>query len=429
MTGIIFAVFFVCLILSFPLTVVMGYATVVPSFIDPNFSGNLQFVVRSLIGGLNVTTILAIPLFMLSGAIMSKGGLSQKLFDVFAIFIGKIRGGMPCAVVITCLFYGAISGSGTATCAAVGAMCIPVLTNLGYDKKFSAALVATSGGLGVIIPPSIPFIAYALVTEVSVGSLFSAGILPGCLIALALMIYVQIYCRSKGEDRVRIEAKYNQLREKGILQVLRDGFWALLTPVIILGGIYSGIVTPTEAACVSVFYALIVCLFIYRSITFRELLIFFREAFASYAPMGLLMGLAQAFAKVLVLVNAPQELADFLISAVNNKIVFLLLLNLLLLFIGMVMDVAPAMMILAPMLLPFAISLGINPIHLGVVMVCNLAIGFVTPPFGLNLFITAPMVDARSMEIGRKALPLIGSFLIALAIITYIPSVSLLLVK
>ena len=240
MVVVIFASFFTLLILAVPIAMAMGFSTILPALIDPSFSGNLEFVVRSMIKGVDTTSILAIPLFMLSGAIMATGGLSRKLFDVFAVFIGKIKGGMPCAVVVTCLFYGAISGSGPATCAAVGTMCIPFLYSLGYDKVWSAALVATAGGLGVIIPPSIPFISYGLVTDTSVGDMFTAGILPGCLIALCLMAYVQYHCRVKGEDREKIESHYSELRSRGVLTVIKDGFWALLTPVIILGGIYSG---------------------------------------------------------------------------------------------------------------------------------------------------------------------------------------------
>ena len=224
MTLMVFGVFFVLLALSVPICFAMGFATITPALLDPGFMADLQFVVRSMIKGVDSTPILAIPLFMLSGAIMATGGLSKKLFDVFAVFIGKIPGGMPCAVVVTCLFYGAISGSGPATCAAVGTMCIPFLVNLGYDKIFSASLVATAAGLGVIIPPSIPYIAYAMVTDTSVGNLFIAGIIPGCLIALALMVYTVIYCRVKGEDRGKIEQNYRELREKGIFHVLKEGF-------------------------------------------------------------------------------------------------------------------------------------------------------------------------------------------------------------
>ncbi|WP_434311363.1 TRAP transporter large permease [Hominifimenecus sp. rT4P-3] len=425
MSLMVFFIFFLLLALSVPIAVSLGFATILPGLLDSAFKGNLAFVYRSIFAGLNTTTVIAIPLFMLSGAIMAKGGLSEKLFDIFAVFIGKIKGGMPCAVVVTCLFYGAISGSGTATCAAVGAMCIPVLTSLGYDKVFAAALVATSAGLGVIIPPSVPFISFALVTDISVGDLFLAGVLPGFLIAFCIILYVQFYCRTKGEDREKIEEKYRSLKGRGTLRVVLDGFWALLAPVIILGGIYSGIVTPTEAACVSVFYSILVCLFIYRTISFRQLYGLFKQALNSYAPLGLMMGLAMAFAKIMVLLQAPQQLTTFLSAIVSNKYIFLLILNLILIVIGMVMDAGPAVMILAPMLLNITKALGIDTVHLGVIMVTNLAIGFVTPPFGMNLFISAPMIQTDPMQVGRKSLPFIGAFLIALLAITYLPAVSL----
>ena len=426
MTGIVFLVFFVCIILAIPLAMSMGFATIVPSLIDPSFSGNLEYVIRAMLKALDTTTILAIPLFMMSGAIMATGGLSKKLFDVFAVFIGKVKGGMPSAVIVTCLFYGAISGSGPATCAAVGAMCIPVLTNLGYEKRFAAALVATAGGLGVIIPPSIPYISYGLVTDTSVGKMFIGGIFPGILIALALILYANIYCRTKGE---RIEENYAKLKKRGVLGVIKDGFWALLTPVIILGGIYSGIVTPTEAACISVFYAIIVCLFIYRTVKPKDLLGFLRQGVQSYAPLGMMLGLAQALSRVLTLLEAPQTLASFLANTIDNKILFLLILNLILFLLGMVLDVGPAIMILSPMLLPFSASLGIDPVQLGIIMTCNLAVGMVTPPFGMNLFVVAPMVKENPMTIGKSAFPFIAYYVVALLMITYIPQITLFLIS
>lgn len=425
MTATVFIVFFICIIAAIPLSMCIGYATIIPALLNSSFSGNLQFVVRAMIKGVDTTSILAIPLFMLSGSIMATGGLSKRLFDVFAFFIGRIRGGMPCAVIVTCLFYGAISGSGPATCAAVGAMCIPFLMNLGYDPVWAAAMVATAGGLGVIIPPSIPYISYGLVTDTSVGAMFSAGIFPGILIAIALVICAVSYCLTKGENREKIDEYYCALRKRGILNVIRDGFWALLTPIIILGGIYSGIVTPTEAACVSVFYAIIVCLFIYKSVKPRDLLVFLKEAVQSYAPLGMMLALAQALTKVLVLLQAPQTLAVLLSTTLHGKFLFLLVLNIVLFLMGMVLDVGPAIMILAPMLLPFAVSLGINPVHLGIIMTCNLAVGMVTPPFGMNLFVAAPMINAKPMDVGRKAIPFIGFYIVALILITYIPQISL----
>lgn len=425
MLGLVFGVFLLAMLLALPMAVGMGIATIVPHLINSSFPGNVNYIIQGMIGGLNTTPILAIPLFMLSGALMTRGGISKKLFDIFSIFAGTKTAGVPCAVVVTCLFYGAISGSGPATAAAVGAMCIPILVELGYDKVFAAAIVATAGGLGVIIPPSIPFIMYGLFTNTSVGDMFTAGILPGCLIALTIMAYCWYYCKRHGEDKVKIAAKYNSLKQRGFLHVFLDGFWALLTPVIILGGIYGGFVTPTEAACVSVFYALIVCLFAYKTIRFRDIPQLLKDAIASYAPICMLIGLATGFSRILVLLRASDALQELMAAFIHSSLSLFLVINVLLLILGMFMDVGAAVVIIAPILLPVAQSFGINPVHLGVVMVTNLAIGFVTPPFGMNLFVAAPLVNVPVATLGKRALPFILCFILALSLITFIPQISL----
>lgn len=429
MLGLVFGVFLVAMLFALPMGVAMGLATVAPQFVNPAFPGKMSYIIQAMVGGLNTTPILAIPLFMLSGALMTRGGISKKLFDIFETIVGKRTAGIPCAVVITCLFYGAISGSGPATTAAVGAMCIPIMIELGYDKVFSAAVVATAGGLGVIIPPSIPFIMYGLFTGVSVGDMFIAGIIPGIVIAITLMIYCYIYCKKPGnEDKAKIAANHEELKKRGLLAVLKEGFWALLTPVIILGTIYGGLGTPTEAACISVFYALIVCLFIYKTIKFSEVPQLFKDAIASYAPICLLLALAQGFSRILTLLQAQTVVQNFVVSQVHSGVVFMLVLNVLLLVLGMFMDVGAAVVILGPILLPIAQSFGIDGVHLGIVMVTNLAIGFVTPPFGMNLFVAAPLVQTSVANLGRKALPFIGAFIISLLLITFIPQLSLALV-
>ena len=427
MLGMVFGAFLLAMILGLPMAVAMGLATFIPQAVNSSFPGNMNYIVQGMIGGLNTTPILAIPLFMLSGALMTRGGISKKLFDIFAYIAGKKTAGVPCAVVVTCLFYGAISGSGPATAAAVGAMCIPILVELGYDKVFSAAIVATAGGLGVIIPPSIPFIMYALFTQESVGDMFTAGIIPGCLIAATIMFYCWFYCKRHGEDKAKIAENYARLKKRGFIRVFIDGFWAVLTPVIILGGIYGGYVTPTEAACVSVFYALIVCLFIYRTISIKDVPQLLKDAIASYAPICVLIGLATGFSRILVLLRAADVIQAVLTSVIHNGTMLLIFLNILLLILGMFMDVGAAVVILAPILLPIAKGFGIDGIHLGIVMVTNLAVGFVTPPFGMNLFVAAPLGDTNVATLGKKALPFIGCFIIALLMITFIPPISLFL--
>lgn len=423
-----FASFVVCLILGVPIVIAIAVATIAPGIIDPSFAADGQFVLRNIVAGANNTPLLALPLFILSGAIMSKGKISEKLFNLFAYLIGTKTGGIPCAVVVTCLFYGAISGSGPATCAAVGSMTIPLMISLGYDPVFCAALVATAAGLGTIIPPSIPFINYGIATNTSVADLFMAGILPGILVALCLMVGAYVYCRRNGENKALVVANAEKLRSRGLWDVLKDSFWALLTPVIILGSIYSGIATPTEAAAISVFYAIIVSAFLYRTLNFQDLFDVFRESVRSYAPLCLMLALATAFGRVLALLNVPNMLADFITANISSKIMFLMIVNVIFLILGMFIDAGPALIILAPMILPTAVALGIDPVHFGIIMTVNLCIGFVSPPFGMNLFVASPLVGRSVMEIGKKAIPFIVYFLVALILITYIPQISLALV-
>ena len=230
---VVFLIFVVCLVIAIPVSISLGIVSVLPGAFDPSFTASAQFVIRSMFGGIDSFPLLAVPMFVFSGIVMAKGGISKRLFDVFAYFLGKRTAGMPCAVIITCLFYGAISGSGPATVAAVGSMTIPILMELGYDKKFVTAVVAVAGGLGVIIPPSIPFIMYGMAAGESVSDLFIAGIIPGLLIGGLLMIYAIYYCKKYGEDKEKIAEEIGKLHAKGFLKVLKESFFALLSPVII----------------------------------------------------------------------------------------------------------------------------------------------------------------------------------------------------
>jgi len=417
--------FVIGLVVGMPLLFMLIASSIIPGLIEPSFIGNIQYVIRSIIGGGDNTAILAMPCFILSGVIMSRGGISKKIFDVFAYLIGKLPGGMPCTVVLTCLFYGAISGSGVATCAAVGSMTIPVLLNLGYKKRFVGALVASASGLAIIIPPSIPFILYGTATGTSIGDLFIAGIIPGVLMGICLMGYAVIYSIVKGEDRERIDEVVSELRQKPFWQIVKEGFWALLTPVILLGGIYSGIVTPTEVACVSVVYSLVVSLFIYRTIRLKDLADTLVETSRSLAPLALMIAVAVAFGRVLTLLQVPTQLAGFMMDNFSSKVSILLIINVVLLLIGMVMDTGPALLIFAPMLLPLTTALGIDPVHLGIIMTVNMAIGFISPPFGMTLFVASPMVNEKPLALGATAVPFIAADLVALMLITFIPWFSL----
>lgn len=423
--AVLFIIFIVLLLLAVPVGITLGITSVLPGIFDASFTVGPKYLIRAMFGGLDSFPLLAVPMFVLSGIIMAKGGISKKIFDVFAYFFGRFTAGMPCAVIITCLFYGAISGSAPATVAAVGSMTIPVLVGLGYDKSFSTSVVAVAGGLGVIIPPSIPFIMYGMASGASVSDLFLAGIIPGLLIAALLMCYAIWFCKRYGEDKEKIQSELRILHNKGLWKVLRESFWALLSPVIVLGCIYSGITSPTEAAVISVYYALIISLFVYKEIRVKDIWDILVEAIKTYTPILFILAASTAFSRVLTLMQVPQTVSTFILDNFSSKVVILLVINIFLLLVGMVMDTTPAILILTPILLPIATGIGMDPIQFGVIMVVNLAIGFVTPPIGVNLFVASALTDVPVMKIARRAMPMIGLFLIALLLFTFVPALSM----
>ncbi|MCH3918857.1 MAG: TRAP transporter large permease [Spirochaetia bacterium] len=427
--GIFFLIFFVLLFIGTPFGTIFGGLSVLPSIFDPSFPYTVEAAIRSMVGGLDSFTLLAVPLFMLSGYIMAKGGISKKLFNFFAYFIGNKTGGLPCAAILTCMFYGAISGSSPATVSAVGAMTIPFLLNLGYDEVFVTAIVTVAGGLGVIIPPSISYIVFASVTGTSPAALFLAGIIPGILVTLCLMFCAILYCKRHGEDKVKLQQNYQELHTSGFWVVFKDSFFALMCPIIILGSIYGGLASPTEAATISIVYALILCLFVYRTIKFKDLWNVFSEGVKSYITILFIIAAATAFGRVLTMLRFPQTISEMILGNISNKVAILLIMNVILLVFGMIMDNIPNIMVLTPILFPIATAIGVNPIHFGIIMTMNLAIGMVTPPMGINLFIANSMTNIPIASIAKKTVPFLISFLFALMIVTFVPQVSLALIK
>ncbi|MDR1315565.1 MAG: TRAP transporter large permease [Spirochaetales bacterium] len=425
--GLFFGVMAVLLVIGLPVAGVFGFMGLLPNLLNPGFAYDAAAVVRSMISGLDSFTLLAVPLFMVSGLIMARGGISEKLFNFFAYFVGNKTAGFPCAVVGTCMFYAAISGSSPATVSAVGSMTIPFLVSMGYKKIFAAAIVTVAGGLGVIIPPSISYIVYSSVTNASPSKLFIAGIIPGILIGISLMIYCYIYCRREGEDKERLLANYRSIRGKGFWKLLKESFWALLTPVIILGSIYGGIASPTEAAVISVVYGLIICIFVYKTILLKDMGRIFVEGAKTYVNILFIIAAATAFARCLTMLRYPQTITSAVLEITTNKIVIILIMNAIMLVCGMIIDNIPNIMILSPILLPIATAVGIDPIHFGIVMTANLAIGMVTPPMGINLFVGSAMTEIPMLKLARATIPFLAAFLISLLIISFVPAISLIL--
>ena len=423
-TGAIAAVVFITLIVSLVLTVPIGFSLGIASlaYIFATDQLTLGFVARNMVTDTESFPIMAIPFFVFDGELMGGGGISKRLLDVANVFFGRIRGGLAIVTVVVCMFFAAISGSGPATVAAVGGMVVPTMLEKGYDKKFVLALIAAAGSIGVIIPPSIPMVVYSVTVNSSVSSLFLAGFIPGILIGLVLIAYSYFYARKAGYK--------GDTEPFSIGRALREvwrGKWALLSPVIILGGIYGGIFTPTEAAAVSVIYSLIIGLFVHKELNFKQMLDVTKRACETTATILVVIGCATGFSKVLTLGRIPTTVATLLTTMTDSKVLILLLINLLLLLVGCFMETVCAIMILAPILFPVVTALGVDPVHFGIIMVTNLAIGFITPPLGVNLFVASRVGETTLDVVIKGIVPFLVLMIATLMLITYVPAISMFL--
>ena len=363
----------------------------------------------------------AIPFFILAGNLMETGGISRRLVEFAKSLVGGVQGGLPMTCVLTCMIFAAVSGSSVATTFAIGAVLIPALIKHGYPKSYAAALQATSAELGVIIPPSIPMILYGVSAEVSIGELFIAGFGPGLLIGGVLMLFVHLYCRWKGWGKTDGDGRL------GVGRATLKAAWALLMPVIILGGIYGGVFTPTEASVVAVFYALTVGLFVHRELQLKDLLPVFRKSVISSAVIMFIIANAGLFAFIITRAGVPEAIGEWLSAVLQSPAWFLLGVNIALFFIGMFIETSAAIIVLAPILVPVAIHFGIDPVHFGTIMVVNLALGMITPPFGVNLFAACTVARISLDQIIGHLLPFVGVILGCLMVITYVPEISLFL--
>lgn len=416
-TTVLFVSLIVFLVLNVPVGIAIGLSSWTSVLLNPRLSD--AFIVQQLISGSDSFPIMAIPLFILAGELMAAGGVSKRILNVCSAFFGRITGGLAIVTVVVCMFFAAVSGSGPATVAAVGTMVIPSMLEKGYSKSFSLACVACAGCIGVIIPPSIPMVIYGVSTSTSISAMFLAGFAPGIIIGTVLCLVCYFYCKKqgwKGDDR-----KYTFIEK---MKVVWDSKFALIEPVIILGGIYGGIFTPTEAAAVAAVYALICGVFIFRELNFGNIYKTIAAACSTNGTTMVIIGCATAFTRVLTLQQIPAMITQAILNFSTNEVVILILINILLLIVGCFMDTTPAMMVLSPILLPVATSLGLSPIHFGIIMVVNLAIGFITPPLGINLFVAARIGDVKLEVVCQGIIRFIIAMIVCLLAITFIPAIS-----
>ena len=417
-TLILFGSFFSLLLIGVPIGISLGVASLLAIAWIPFL--NFDMYALGLVSGIDSFTLIAVVLFTLAGSIMSQGGISRRLIAVADAFFGRAPGDLGTVAIMACLFFAAISGTGSATVAAIGLAMIPALVKRGYDRAYSCAMIASAGSLGVMIPPSVVMIVYAVSAGVSVTALFLAGVLPGMLIALALIVYNAWHRRNEPKPPPSESTRSRWA-------VANEAKAALFMPVVVLGGIYGGIVTPTESSAIAVVYALIVSVFVYRELPLKVMPAMMLESALLVSAVLVIIGASVAFGRIIALERIPTELAQFVLSLTDSKAVVLLAALVLLLIVGTFLETLAAIVILTPVLLPIMLKLGVDPIHFGIVMIVALAIGFVTPPLGANLFMAAQVGQVPYDRIARRILPWVMTMIVALLIIAYIPWLTLIL--
>ena len=416
MTAVMLSTMVLCFALTVSVAVSIGLASILGIQVA---DAHMLISVKEMFNSINKFPLAAIPFFILAGNIMERGGISRRLVEFAKSLVGGVQGGLPMTCVLTCLIFAAVSGSSVATTFAIGAILIPALVKHGYPTTWAASLQATSAELGVIIPPSIPLILYGVSAEVSVGELFIAGVGPGILVGLALMAFVWAYCRFKGWGKNDGEGR------QSVVKATMKASWALLMPVIILGGIYGGVFTPTEASAVAVFYSLIVGLLIYREIKLPDLIVILRKSVLSSAVIMFIIANAGLFAFLITRAGVPDAIGRWLQEVLQSPTYFLLGVNAALFLIAMFIETSAAIIVLAPILAPVAMHFGIDPVHFGLIMVVNLAMGMITPPFGVNLFAACTVARISLDRMVKDLIPFVLVILACLMVITYVPSLSL----
>jgi C4-dicarboxylate transporter DctM subunit len=417
MAIVLLVTLFIFFALSVPIAISLGLASAIAVWWD----GGLPLIIMAQREFTSVDSfpLMAIPFFILAGTLMEYGGISKRLVNLANSLTGHFTGGLALVAVVTSMFFAAVSGSSAATTAAIGSILIPAMIKRGYHRNFAGAVQAVSGELGVIIPPSIPMILYGVSTETSIGDMFIAGVIPGILIGLSLLITAYIIAKRRGYSGESGITKADRLK------ALKESFWALLMPFIILGGIYGGIFTPTEAAAMAVLYAFLVGMFVYKEINIKQVIPLLGQSAITTSIVMFIIANAGLFGWILSRESVPQMVAGFFADISSNPIIFLLVVNALLFVVGMFFETSASMIILAPLLAPVAFSMGIDPVHFGMIMIVNLAMGMCTPPLGVNLFISCQIAEIRLEQISRAIIPFIFVLIIDVLLVSYIPQLSL----
>lgn len=412
---LLFSVFFALLLIGSPIMVALGIATMSCFFM---LDISVSIMIEKAFASLTAFPLMALPCFVLAGALMEAAGISRRLVHIAENIVGPIPGGLAISTALSCVFFGAISGSGPATTAAVGMLMIPAMACRGYDKAYAAATTATAGGIGIIIPPSIPMVIYGVSGQQSISQMFMGGIIPGFLIAFCLSCMHFYLCRDLKTDGLN-------WNKAAMMHSLKDGFWSVMAPVIILGGIYAGFFTPTEAAVVAIIYTMIVGIFIHKELKFKAFMASLNTTSWLTGRVLVLVFTATAFGYLLTAYRLPIHIAEWMLSFTDNVYVVWLFVVTLLLFLGMFMETLAIIMLVTPVLLPVMMAFGVDPIHFGVILVCCCGIGFSTPPLGENMFVASGIADVSLESISVKALPLVAVNIGAIVLLVIFPQIVL----
>ncbi|HLR65754.1 TRAP transporter large permease [Virgibacillus alimentarius] len=418
MATLLFILLLVLIVINVPIAIALGLATIVVFIV----AGNVPLVIlpQKMFAALDSFPLMAAPFFILAGKLMEHGGISERLIGFAQSLVGQFKGGLAHVSIVACVFFAAISGSANATTAAIGSIMIPAMVKAGYDRNFATAIQAAGGTTGIVIPPSVPLVLYGVSASVSISSLFIAGIVPGILLGVSLMIVAYIVSSVKGYGKGAEKTNI-----KRIVKAFKESILALFMPIIILGGIYGGFFTPTEASVVAVVYGFIVGWFVYKKINLKILRKILVSSSVTTSVILFIIATAALFGMLLTRENVPQNIANMFLEADLSPFVILLLLNLFLLVVGTFMETIASIIILTPILLPVATSIGVDPTHFGIIMITNLAIGLITPPVGVALFVGAQVGNARYEGVVKAILPFLFMMIVDVLLITFIPGLTL----